>query len=175
MYAKIFLAALLAVAPLSAQQEALLGSVTYFGTGCTTPDGPIAASNQSVPMLGSAFDLVYSGPNHSFDFRQTRARPHLVIGFSVFGPVVIPPLFRLQPAGCELASAHDVVLPMQVDPAGSGNYFDSVTIKVPNNGSLLGTTFFGQWLTTFTQCGFAGCTGVEWIGTSATAVCTIGP
>ena len=133
-------------------------------------------NNNGLPVVGGAFELFYTGPNHQLDNTQSITQPSLVVGFGLIGPVDIPQfLLPLQPVGCTLYPSHDIVLPMAPDQNGRNAFTNSVRISIPNDPILLGGTFFAQWLAVHTQCGFAGCNPVpDWIGTSGAVTCTMG-
>jgi hypothetical protein len=163
-----------AVAP--SQQAA----VQIFGTACNTAEGPASMRVNGLPVLGQSFDFVYAGPNHFTDHAQRMVQPMLVLGGSLAGPVVIPQwLLAEQPPGCELLPAVDILQPMPFpDPLQfpyATTFPDTWTMNVPNDPTLLGTAFFGQWLAVQIQCGFSGCEPLPlWVGTSETAVCGMG-
>lgn len=145
-------------------------AVTTFGTGCATFEGASSIGWNTLPRLGTDFELTYAGPNHAVDHTQSSSEPWLVIGFTAIGPVEIPPVFALQPPGCMLTASHHIVFKM-ADRGGA--YEDRHSLSIPNNPNLNGVVLLAQWLTVHAQCGFAGC-GIVWIASSDTAIATIG-
>src|SRR5262245_8043850 len=132
-------------------------AVVPFGTGCAWNGQTLSIGNQGVPVIGTTFQLTYSGPNWTFNFAQQIMQPHLVIGFgqSLFPiPVTFLPQ---QPAGCTGYISPDLIAPMSPSARTPGVYDSVVDVPVPNIPALIGFVAYAQWLTIFHQCGFAGC------------------
>jgi len=165
-------AALLLVAALSAQT----GSFSNFGTACGS-----TGLTGSVPRIGMPFTVTYSGPNsyinpHGQYFHQNR--PIIVVGASdrQFSggplPFAIPTSFtnNLQ---CSLYVSMDYVQLMPFAMPFPPSRFENVfTLNVPVHRSLIGVTFFVQWLMRHAQN--LSLPYTEWIYTSDAGRAVIG-
>ena len=147
-------------------------AVIPFGTGCSWNAQTLSIGNQGLPVIGTTFQLTYSGPNWTFNFAQQIMQPNLVIGFgqSLFPiPVTFLPQ---QPAGCTGYITPDLVFPTAPSRT-PGVWENFVDVAVPNVPALIGFVAYAQWLTVFQQCGFAGC-GVDAFLTSDAAMLILG-
>lgn len=132
-------------------------SFQTFGSGCVYNQQALFIGNQGLPVLGTMFQITYTGPNtNNGTAAQQILWPHLVLGFSRVTTPIPQGLLPQQPAGCQGLISPDVVIPA-APWIGRGIFHDTMDINLPNNPALLGLTFQAQWLTTFEQCGFAGC------------------
>ena len=148
-------------------------SFQTFGTGCTFNQQALFIGNQGLPQLGTMFQVTYTGPNtNNGTAAQQIAWPQLVLGFGLRNTPLPQSLLPLQPAGCQGFITPDLVIPA-LPWIGRGIFHDTVDITLPNNPALVGLTFHAQWLTTFEQCGFAGC-NLGALLTSDAAVIVIG-
>jgi hypothetical protein len=162
----------LALLLLSGALAAQSASFTPFGTGCAFQSQSLTIGNQGLPVLGSSFQITYSGPNFTFSSGQQIARPYLVLGFGTQVTPLPVTLLPQQPAGCTGFITPDVLLETPVH-ATLPEYENFVTIQVPNVASLVGYQFHAQWLALVQQCGFAGC-GLSAIPTSDAATVLVG-
>lgn len=157
---------------LSSALAAQSAAFTPFGAGCTFQNQTLAIGNQGLPVLGTSFQITYSGPNFTFSSGQQIARPYLVLGFGTLVTPIPVTLLPQQPAGCQGLITPDVLLETPVS-ASLPEYEDSVTIQVPNSPALAGFAFHAQWLALIQQCGFVGC-GLSAIPTSDAATVLVG-
>jgi hypothetical protein len=123
-------------------------------------------------VLGTSFQITYSGPNFTFSSAQQIAQPLLVLGLGTLSTPIPVTLLPQQPAGCQGFITPDVLLSTPVSPS-LPSFENFVTIQVPSTPALAGFQFFSQWLTLIQQCGFAGC-GFAAIATSDAAVVLVG-
>jgi hypothetical protein len=168
---RIHLAVAAAALALAAALPAQSAGFTPFGTGCVLDNQQLAIGNNGLPRIGMSFEILYSGPNFTFNSAQQRCRPLLNLGFQVLG-FPIPAILPQQPPGCILYTEPSFSVLTPTDPA-LPRYGNSVRLAVPNDPSLAGGTFQAQWLAIFEQCGFAGC-GLAAIGSSDGAFVTLG-
>jgi hypothetical protein len=148
-------------------------SVSPFGVGCMFNGQTLAIGNNGLPQLGQTFQLTYTGPNFTFNSGQQIAWPNLALSFTQMVTNIPQGLLPQQPAGCTGYIDPLVVIGTQPDINGRPVFDSFVDISVPNNASLLGLTLFGQWMTIYQQCGFAGC-GYAAVLTSDAAVIQVG-
>ncbi len=161
----------LALASFATAQTA---SFTLHGSSCPTPEGTPTMLATGVPSLGGSFQVHYQGPNFNGG-SVAYFRPHLVIGFdpSLLPGVTIPQsLFLSQPANCNLYVPHDIVIPMP--ETLTQGYGDNFTFSIPNDATLLGGTFYTQWLTVYYQCGIIAPCFFGWMATSEAGIASIG-
>lgn len=138
---------------LAAAIPAQTASFSTFGQTCRN-DLQMVAVN--LPRLGQAFTLRYTGPyDPSFvGSRSFRYQPFLVLGGSdtVYGGRSLPfplPASLTGGANCQVLVSLDVTIPLPVirnqPPA-----LRTLSLQVPNNPQLIGSTFYVQWFV-FTQ------------------------
>jgi len=151
-------------------------SVTTFGTGCalqtSTPSQTPSIGHTGMPRIGQTFALTYNGPNYTYNSAQQTAQPVLALGTQAIA-VPLPPLNLIyQPTDCNAYLLPLVLIPM-VPHATLPRFENSYDIALPNNPSLVGFQFVGQWLLAHQQCGIAGC-GLSGLVTSDAAFITVG-
>jgi hypothetical protein len=88
-----------------------------FGTGCAFQGQPLAIGNQGLPVLGTSFQITYSGPNSTFSSAQQIAQPFLVLGLGTLVTPIPVTLLPQQPAGCQGFITPDVLLGTPMNPS----------------------------------------------------------
>lgn len=161
--------ALLLLATTAAAQSA---SFTTFGSGCTFQNQTLAIGAVGLPQLGTTFGVTYSGPSYVSSPGQQIAQPMLGLGFSPTNVVLPANLLPQQVPNCTVWINPLLILPTQVD-RNTGNWATPMPLPLPNQPALLGMSVLAQWVTLFSQCGFAGCNYAA-ILTSDAAIMTLG-
>jgi hypothetical protein len=118
-------------------------SVQTFGDGCATTDGLVPRiACSGVATIGT-----------DFTFYLSRVAPSsaawLVLGTSntIWNGMDLP--LDLSPygiPGCELAVAADAIVPTTTYAVRAGEGVGALTLSIPNDVALQGTTHYGQWL-----------------------------
>jgi hypothetical protein len=145
---------------------------TPFGAGCSFQGQALSIGNQGLPVLGTTFQITYSGPNFTFSSGQQIAQPFLALGFNPLVTQIPPNILPQQPPGCQGFLAPDVLIATPADPTRS-TFQSFVDLPVPNSSALAGLVFLGQWMAVIQQCGFAGC-GLAAVATTDAAFVTVG-
>jgi hypothetical protein len=159
---------LLLVAAVPAQSAAF----STFGAGCTFQNQTLAIGARGLPQLGTLFAVTYSGPCYVSSPGQQIARPMLGLGFAPTNVVLPANLLPQQVPNCTVWIQPQLILPTQVDPV-TNNWAVPMQLPLPNQPALLGLNVLAQWVTLFSQCGFAGC-GYAAVLTSDAAIMTLG-
>lgn len=160
---------LLLAAALSAQSA----SFTTFGSGCTFQNQTLAIGNQGLPRLGTTFGVTYAGPNFTFTSGQQIAQPMLGLGFNPLNITLPANLLPQQVPNCMVLVDPMVILPTIPDPSTTNTWLTPMQLSIPNQPALLGLPVMAQWVTLFSQCGFAGCNYAA-VLTSDAAIMTLG-
>lgn len=145
---------------------------TTFGAGCTFQNQTLAIGNQGLPRLGTTFGVTYSGPNYQFTSGQQIAQPMLGLGFLPTSVVLPANLLPQQVPNCTVLLTPVAMVPTLPDRVTNA-YLVPLQLTLPNQPALLGVTVLAQWVTLFSQCGFAGCNYAA-ILTSDAAMMTLG-
>ena len=142
-----------AAASLPAQQA----SFSTFGSACASPLSPSVPSigARGTPQLGSTFTVTYSGPNQHEPGIVAIEQPMLIVS-PVRIDFAVPPILPLQPPGCTLYPAPDIVIPMPLT-AGGMSFATRLPVPIPNLPVLVGANVYLQWMTPRFQCMFVGC------------------
>jgi hypothetical protein len=134
---------------LAAFVSAQSATVTPYGTPCNP-----TLSWTGLPRPGEAVTFIYSGRRDYGDIHGISYfsnRPVFLMGVSdqSFGGVPLPILLPLwltnNTPGCTLLVSLEVMIAMGWEVPGR-SYLDRTSVSIPNDGALLGVSFFAQWM-----------------------------
>ncbi|HEX5051672.1 MAG TPA: hypothetical protein VFZ65_07875 [Planctomycetota bacterium] len=143
-------------------------TVSFYGAGCTYQQ-PLAIGVQGLPQLGTTVGITYSGPNLN---TSLQVQPVLALGLGANNIPIPSGILPQQPVGCSVWIDPIVLYPMPVTTTGLfATRYDFV---VPNDPTLTGFVFVGQWLAIAVQCGFVPPCWLDALPTSDAALLTVG-
>ena len=126
-----------------------IGSWVAFGTGCKGSAGTPSLDWATLPSIGRSFKLRYAG-------LPAKSSQVLIFGASAskWGALKLPfGLGGFGATGCSLLVSYDLGISLS-----TGNGAGSIALKIPNQGSLVGTSFYNQLLVLDLKANKAGIT-----------------
>lgn len=125
-------------------------TVSHFGQGCM-PGNAIGAAN--LPRIGQTFQVTYSGIYGSvfIGWRAQLSAPMLILGLSntMAGGVPLPALLPAALTGgatnCQVLASPDTITPLSLAINAPPPW--TLPLPIPASSSMVGLTFYLQWLT----------------------------